>query len=142
LDKFWDNVTSGQHKRTRLGFMYGMKRGEGCKGRVERAEGCKGWLKRAEGHNILGVGCSAPLFWSSWNTANNGEYPLNSAWNEGQTKKIWASKILRLLAQMKYWWPEYFWQYFGVKNYTEKKTLWANYLFYNENYKQLISTNI
>jgi hypothetical protein len=41
-----------------MGFMYGMK----------RAEGCKGWLKRAEGHKITGVGCSAPLFWFSWNT--------------------------------------------------------------------------
>jgi hypothetical protein len=28
--------------------MYGMKRAEGCKRRVERAEGHKGWLKRAE----------------------------------------------------------------------------------------------
>ena len=35
---------------------------------VERVEGHKGWLKRAEGHNISGVGHSAPLFWSSWNT--------------------------------------------------------------------------
>jgi hypothetical protein len=48
--------------------MYCMERAEGSKGRVERAEGCKGWLKRAEGRKILGAGCSAPLFWSSWNT--------------------------------------------------------------------------
>jgi hypothetical protein len=59
---------SGQHKRTRLGFMYGMKMAEGRKGRVERAEGCKGWLKRAKWHKISGTGSSAPLFWSSWNT--------------------------------------------------------------------------
>ena len=45
-----------------------MKRAEGRKGRVERAEGHKGWLKRAEGCKISGAGCSAPLFWSSWNT--------------------------------------------------------------------------
>ena len=48
--------------------MYGMKRAEGCKRRVERAEGHKGWLKRAEWHKILRAGRSAPLFWSSWNT--------------------------------------------------------------------------
>ena len=58
--------------------MYGMNRAEGCKGIVESADGCKGivesadgckeWLKRAEGRKISGVGCSAPLFWSSWNT--------------------------------------------------------------------------
>jgi hypothetical protein len=44
-----------------LGFMYGMKRAEGHKGRVERAEGCKGWLKRAEGHKISGWD-AAPLY--------------------------------------------------------------------------------
>ena len=48
--------------------MYGMKRAEGRKGRVERAEGRKGWLKRAEGCKISGAGRSAPLFWSTWNT--------------------------------------------------------------------------
>jgi hypothetical protein len=42
--------------------MYGMKRAEGCKGRVERAEGCKEWLKRAEGHKISGAGCSTLYF--------------------------------------------------------------------------------
>ena len=49
-------------------FQHGMKRAEGRNGRVERADGCKGWLKRAEGCKISGAGCSAPLFWSSWNT--------------------------------------------------------------------------
>ena len=48
-------------KKTRSEFMFGMK----------RAEGRKGWLKRAERRTISGAGRSAPLFWSSWNTANN-----------------------------------------------------------------------
>jgi hypothetical protein len=68
-------------KKTRSEFMYGMKRAEGRKGMVERAEGRKGmvkraegrkgWLKRTERRTISGAGRSAPLFWSSWNTANN-----------------------------------------------------------------------
>jgi hypothetical protein len=49
--------------------MYGMKRAEGRKGRVEMTDGRKGWLKMAEGRKISGTGRSAPLFWSSWNTA-------------------------------------------------------------------------
>ena len=48
-----------------------LKRAEGHKGRVERTEGHNGWLKRAEGHKILGAGSSTPLFWSSWNTGLN-----------------------------------------------------------------------
>ena len=52
---------SGQHKRTRLGFMYGMKMAEGRKGRVERAEGCKGWLKGQSGIKFRGRG-AVPLY--------------------------------------------------------------------------------
>jgi hypothetical protein len=46
MDKFWDNVTSGQHKRTRLGFMYGMKRAEGCKGMGRKGRGVQGMAKK------------------------------------------------------------------------------------------------
>jgi hypothetical protein len=41
--------------------MYGMKRAEGRKGRVERADGRKGWLRRTEGRKFRGRG-AVPYF--------------------------------------------------------------------------------
>ena len=66
------------------------------KGRGAQGEGCKGWLKRAEGHKILGGGCSAPLFWSSWNTEPSIYtiwYLLLSLISKGKNPSHWCCVI-------------------------------------------------